>query len=77
MVGEDILIGFFALFGVTVLSHWDWPVGLPLQLPFMLFALLTSLMQALVFTFVKIRKSISYCIWRLSMKKLRLLIKKP
>lgn len=48
VIGEDILIGAFALFGVTLFTFL--PVGLPLQMPFMLFAMLTGLMQALVFT---------------------------
>jgi len=46
VIGEDILIGVFALFGAILL----YPVLLPLQIPFMFLALLTSLMQALVFT---------------------------
>lgn len=50
VVGEDILIGAFALFGVVMLASYLEPFGLPLQIPFMFFALLTSLMQALVFT---------------------------
>lgn len=50
VLGEDILIGAFALFGVVLISAYDPPVGLPLQIPFMFLALLTSLMQALVFT---------------------------
>lgn len=48
VIGEDILIGAFALFGITLFSFL--PIGLPLQMPFMLFAMLTGLMQALVFT---------------------------
>jgi len=47
--GEETLIGVFALFGVLMLSS-HLPVGLPLQIPFMFLALLTGLMQALVFT---------------------------
>jgi F-type H+-transporting ATPase subunit a len=50
VVGEDILIGAFALFGVLLLSHYNAPIGLPLQIPFMFLSLLTGLMQALVFT---------------------------
>jgi F-type H+-transporting ATPase subunit a len=50
VLGEDILIGTFTLMGVVLLSFLDSPVGLPLQIPFMFLALLTSLMQALVFT---------------------------
>lgn len=49
VVGEDILIGAFALFGVALLSAYA-PVGVPLQIPFMFLSLLTGLMQALVFT---------------------------
>jgi F-type H+-transporting ATPase subunit a len=50
VLGEDILIAVFALFGIALVSSLESPVGLPLQIPFMLFGLLTSLMQALVFT---------------------------
>lgn len=50
VLGEDILIGVFALFGVAVLSSIEAPIGVPLQLPFMFLALLTGLMQAGVFT---------------------------
>ncbi len=50
VLGEDILIGAFALMGVVMLSSIQSPVGIPLQIPFMFLALLTSLMQALVFT---------------------------
>lgn len=48
VIGEDILIGAFALFGIAIFA--SSPVGVPLQMPFMLFAMLTGLMQALVFT---------------------------
>jgi F-type H+-transporting ATPase subunit a len=48
VIGEDILIGAFALFGVALFANS--PVGIPLQMPFMLFAMMTGLMQALVFT---------------------------
>lgn len=50
ILGEDILIGAFALFGVVLFSGVTTYIGLPLQVPSMLFALLASLMQALVFT---------------------------
>lgn len=43
ILGEKILIGFFAIVGITVL------VFFPIQLPFMFLGLLTSLMQAMVF----------------------------
>jgi F-type H+-transporting ATPase subunit a len=50
VVGEDILIGAFALFGVTLFAASQLPIALPLQLPFMLFAFFTGFIQALVFT---------------------------
>lgn len=50
VIGEDILIGAFALFGATLFAGSQLPLALPLQLPFMLFALFTGFIQALVFT---------------------------
>lgn len=50
MMGEHILISIFAVFGMALLFFIDIPLGVPLQTPFMLFGILTSLMQALVFT---------------------------
>ena len=50
ILGEDILIGAFALFGVILFSGVSTTIGLPLQVPSMIFSLLASLMQALVFT---------------------------
>lgn len=47
--GEDILIGYFALLGVTMLPHF-YPLAVPLQVPFLFLALFTSIIQALVFT---------------------------
>lgn len=47
--GEEIMIGIFALFGVTAIAALNLPLGLPLQLPFMLLAIFTSFIQALVF----------------------------
>ena len=48
--GEDMLLVAFATLGVTTLSFAHLPFGLPLQLPFLFLALLTSTLQALVFT---------------------------
>jgi F-type H+-transporting ATPase subunit a len=48
--GEDMLLVAFASLGITVLSFTHLPIGLPLQLPFLFLALLTSTLQALVFT---------------------------
>lgn len=53
ILGEDILIGSFALMGVMLLGAMglqNFPVGLPLQFPFLFLALLTSTIQALVFS---------------------------
>jgi F-type H+-transporting ATPase subunit a len=50
VVGEDILIGAFALFGVMLVGAQEIPIGIPLQIPFMFFSIMTGFMQALVFT---------------------------
>lgn len=50
VMGEHTLISIFALFAVVVFSFEQLPFGIPIQVPTMLFGLLTSLMQALVFT---------------------------
>jgi F-type H+-transporting ATPase subunit a len=50
VLGEDILVGAFSIFGLGVLASYSLPVGVPLQIPFMFLAVLTSTMQALVFT---------------------------
>ena len=47
--GEDMLLVAFVSLGVTTLAWSHLPFGLPLQLPFLLLALLTSTLQALVF----------------------------
>jgi F-type H+-transporting ATPase subunit a len=49
VTGEDILILIFVGLGVTVMSFTGSPVGIPLQLPFIFLAILTSTIQALVF----------------------------
>lgn len=48
--GEETIIAAFSLFGVAMMSWLAPHVGFPLQIPFMFLALLTGLMQALVFT---------------------------
>jgi F-type H+-transporting ATPase subunit a len=48
--GEDMLLVAFATLGVSALAFSGLPVGLPLQLPFLFLALLTSTLQALIFT---------------------------
>jgi F-type H+-transporting ATPase subunit a len=48
--GEDMLLVAFVSLGITTLAFTGLPFGLPLQLPFLFLALLTSTLQALVFT---------------------------
>lgn len=51
--GEDVLLGAMLSMGVSILvflPKHGIPVGLPLELPFMFLALLTSTIQALVFS---------------------------
>lgn len=50
VTGEDVLLYAFCSLGVAVLSFANSPVGIPLQIPFIFLALLTSTIQALVFT---------------------------
>lgn len=50
ITGEDVLIAVFVGLGVSALSFMHSPVGLPLHVPFIFLAILTSLIQALVFT---------------------------
>ena len=47
--GEDMLLVAFASLGVTSLAFAHLPIGLPLQVPFLFLALLTSTLQAAVF----------------------------
>ena len=44
-----LLVGFAGL-GVTALAATGLPIGIPLHFPFLFLALLTSTLQALVFT---------------------------
>lgn len=52
MMGEHILVGVFLMMGIGMAKAIIpfTPVGIPLHLPFMFLALLTTLIQALVFT---------------------------
>jgi F-type H+-transporting ATPase subunit a len=51
ILGEDSLIAALASLGVVVLSFLHFPyVGIPLELPFVLLAILFSTIQALIFT---------------------------
>jgi F-type H+-transporting ATPase subunit a len=47
--GEDMLLVAFVSLGITSVSFLHLPIGLPLQVPFLLLALLTSTLQAAVF----------------------------
>jgi F-type H+-transporting ATPase subunit a len=49
ILGEDSLIAAFAGLGILAVSVLKIPVGVPLQVPFMLLAMLTGTIQALVF----------------------------
>lgn len=49
VTGEDILILIFVGLGTSIMSFTHLPIGIPLQVPFIFLALLTSLIQALVF----------------------------
>lgn len=50
VLGEDSLIAAFVTLGIAALAFFHLPFGLPLQFPFMMLALLTGTIQALVFT---------------------------
>lgn len=50
ITGEDVLIAAFVGLGITALAIVGSPVGLPLNVPFILLGLLLSTIQALVFT---------------------------
>jgi F-type H+-transporting ATPase subunit a len=49
ILGEDILLAVFVGLGVTTLSFVHSPIGLPLQLPFLVLSSLFGLVQGLVF----------------------------
>ena len=50
VTGEDVLLYAFCSLGVAALAFMHSPIGIPLQVPFILLAFLTSFIQALVFT---------------------------
>jgi F-type H+-transporting ATPase subunit a len=49
ITGEDVLVAAFVGLGVMALSFTGSPIGLPLNIPFILLGLLLSTIQALVF----------------------------
>ncbi|MCX7918926.1 MAG: F0F1 ATP synthase subunit A [bacterium] len=50
IMGEDVLIAVFLGLGIFILGFLKIPVGIPLHFPFLLLAMLTSLVQAVVFS---------------------------
>ena len=50
ILGEDSLIAAFVGLGIAALSFAHLPFGIPLQFPFLLLALLTGTIQAVVFS---------------------------
>ncbi len=48
--GEDMLLAAFVGLGVSLLAFSHLPIGIPLQFPFIFLALMTSTLQALIFT---------------------------
>ncbi len=50
ILGEDSLIAAFVGLGILALSFANSPIGLPLQLPFLLLSILLGSIQALVFS---------------------------
>ncbi|UCD17856.1 MAG: F0F1 ATP synthase subunit A [Candidatus Zixiibacteriota bacterium] len=50
ITGEDILIAAFVSLGIMFMAIFGSPIGFPFQIPFILLAMLTSTIQALVFT---------------------------
>jgi len=50
ITGEDILIAAFVSLGIMFMGLFGSPIGFPFQIPFILLAILTSTIQALVFT---------------------------
>jgi F-type H+-transporting ATPase subunit a len=50
MMGEEMLLAVFMGMGVAMLAFTQLPVGFPLHIPFLFLSLLTTFIQALVFT---------------------------
>jgi len=50
ILGEDALIAAFVTLGIAALAFAHSPVGIPLQMPFMLLAIITGTIQAVVFS---------------------------
>lgn len=50
IMGEDTLLGVFVMLGAMMMAWSHLPIGVPLHLPFVLLAIIFSIVQALVFT---------------------------
>jgi F-type H+-transporting ATPase subunit a len=50
ILGEDSLIAAFVGLGIAALAFFHLPFGLPLQFPFLMLAMLTGTIQAVVFS---------------------------
>jgi F-type H+-transporting ATPase subunit a len=50
IMGEDVLIAVFLGLGILIVGFIKVPIGIPLQFPFLLLAILTSIIQAVVFS---------------------------
>ena len=50
ITGEDVLVAAFVGLGITALAFAGSPIGLPLNVPFILLGMLLSTIQAFVFT---------------------------
>ena len=50
IMGEDTLLGVFVVLGAMTCAWSKLPIGIPLHLPFVLLAIIFSIVQALVFT---------------------------
>ena len=50
VMGEDKLIAVFVVLGAGMLAFMNSPIGIPIQVPIVFLALMTSTIQALVFT---------------------------
>ncbi|MHA1154187.1 MAG: F0F1 ATP synthase subunit A, partial [Alphaproteobacteria bacterium] len=50
VMGEDKLIAVFVVLGASMLAFMNSPIGIPIQVPIVFLALMTSTIQALVFT---------------------------
>jgi F-type H+-transporting ATPase subunit a len=50
IMGEDTLLGVFVTLGALCMAWSHLPIGVPLHLPFVLLAIIFSVVQALVFT---------------------------